>query len=185
MTERKSSGNGRAPRRPKAAVGRPSLIFDRVRVQRFLDTIAAGSFLVIAARVAGISERAIHDWLTHGARAREVDEQGKGVPEADAPYLHFLREYEEAAALAEATVAANLMKQTADSPTAAIGMLKIRWPQRWREAPTQMEVSGPGGGPIALVPVLAEMTDEELEAKAKQLDAELAEDDDDDEPTDA
>ena len=174
MATQKTSARKRAKRKAKGVVGRRPLIYDARIVDTYLSAIRVGNWSSVAATFAGISKQTVASWLHRGEEARALDEQGLGVPESEQVYLEFLGNHEQAEAIAETTIVANLSKQSQTSAQAGSMMLKMRWPSRWREAPTQMEVSGPGGGPIALVPALAELTDEELAAKAAQLDAEIS-----------
>jgi len=176
MARKEPRRSARAKRPPKGrkGVGRRSLIYDEKIVRTFLESVLKGNWLNVAAQVAGISEATVKDWLNRGEAAKEVEDKGEPVPQDDVVYLTFLSDFRRADATAQDRVVGNLSKQTETSPIASMGMLKMRWPKQWREAPTQMEVSGPGGGPIALVPALAQLTDEELAAKAAQLDAEIS-----------
>ena len=182
-----SARRSRARGAPKLNTpGRPSLIYDRHIVETFLKSVLKGNWRSTAARVAGISEGTVRDWLDRGeaveAAAMERIRQAGGiadavdpddVPEADRVYLIFLKDFRRADASAEDRIVGGLSLQAATSPVASMGMLKMRWPKNWREAPSQVEVSGPGGGPIALSPVLAKLTDDELEARIKALEAEI------------
>jgi hypothetical protein len=86
----------------------------------------------------------------------DVAEEGAPIPEAEAKYVGFTVAYDKASAQAENTVLGNLYDQTRDYPTAAVSMLKLRWPQRYAERQS-LEVSGPRGAPIAITPALAKI----------------------------
>jgi hypothetical protein len=173
MGTKATSARKRVPRKGKNPAHRVSLIHDPRIVDAYLSAIRVGNWSSVAASFAGISKTTVSNWLSRGEAARALEEQGLGVPAGEQPYLDFLGDHEKAEAVAETTIVANLSRQSQTSPQAATNMLRLRWPDRWREAPSQVEVSGPQGGPIALSPVLAEMTQEQLEAKAKELEAEM------------
>ena len=172
----KSQATSARRSRPKGApkqVGRRSLIYDETIVRRFLESILKGNWRNTAARLAGISDDTVQGWLVRGEAAQKLEDAGAKVPETEAVYLRFLHDFTRADASAEDRIVGGLSLQAATSPVASMGMLKMRWPKNWREAPSQVEVSGPGGGPIALSPVLAKLTDDELEARIKALEAEI------------
>jgi hypothetical protein len=152
--------------------GRPSLILDDALVGRFLTALRTGNWVATACAWAGISDSTYRTWMDRGRQARRRKDEGEGLPEGEAIYLRFLGEVEQAEAEAEARAVANLMRQTADSPAAALGFLSVRFPQRWRQK-SQVEISGPDGGPIPLSPILSALGDDELEARIRRLEQEI------------
>jgi len=146
--------------------GRPTH-FTPERREKILTALRIGNYRVVAARFGGVADATFYSWLE---RARE--ERGRGEV---TDYTVFLDAVEVAEAQAEATLVANLMRQARDNPTAAMGMLRTRFRDRWSEAPQRMEITGKDGGPVAISPVLAQLPEEVLDQHIRELEAELAE----------
>ncbi|HZU76708.1 MAG TPA: hypothetical protein VFA70_08085 [Dehalococcoidia bacterium] len=98
--------------------------FNRERAQRAVEAVRAGNYMVVAARLAGISESTLYEWLERGRAGR-------------APYAEFAREVERARAEAEARML--LVVQTAARLhwQAAAWFLERAFPDRWGRRPVQ------------------------------------------------
>lgn len=170
----------RIQRLPGAKVGRPPLILQEGVRKTLLQALAVGNYATIACRLAKCSYAAFQDWIAWGRDARihaaQVESEGKDPKEVltdrEAFFLQFLLDVEDAEARAEGMVVANLMRQTAASPQAALGFLSVRFPDRWRQK-TAIEVSGPDGGPVSISPVLAGIPDEILQERIRMLEQEV------------
>jgi len=121
---------------------------------------------VIAARMAGISDATFYKWMDQGKADRAA---GKS-----SDFSTFVEDVEVAEAQAEATLVAHLMRQARENPTANLGMLRVRFRERWGEPAARMEITGKDGGPVAVSPVLANLPDSVLEERIKALEVELA-----------
>lgn len=152
---------------PNARMGRPTL-FTPERREKILTALRVGNYRVIAARMGGIADATFYSWLETGKADRAA---GKS-----SDFVDFLENVEIAEAQAEATLVAHLMKQARENPTANLGMLRVRFRERWGEPAARMEITGKDGGPVAISPVLANLPDAVLEERVRALEAELADD---------
>jgi hypothetical protein len=159
--------------RSTGKVGRPPLIHDHEVVESLLDAVRGSNWLVTAAALAGVSKSTVDNWLARGRAARALDEEGRDVPADQLVYLSFADDFDRAEAEAEANIVGNITEQTSRSAQAAMGFLKMRWPQRWRDQPSQVEMTGRDPW-MPLSPVLAAMSDGELNAVIAELEAKLA-----------
>lgn len=162
----------RIKRLPGVTTGRPPQILQPEVRKRLVQGIRDGNWQTVAARAAGIHESSFRHWMNEGRDASVKAERGETLTERETFFLAFLQEIEAAEADAEAAIVLNLRALTLSHPSAALGMLAVRFPDRWREK-KQVEVSGPEGGPIQLSPVLAQIPDDELEARIRVLEAEV------------
>ena len=113
----------------------------------------------VAAAEAGIPRSTFYEGLRKGDDGKE-------------PYAAFADGVKRADA-AEHRQQVNAARESFEkNPHLRIAWIKQRWSRIYAE-PTKVEVSGPDGGPIALSPVLASLPQDELEAKIKELEAEL------------
>lgn len=107
------------------ALGRPSKL-DDLRAKRIVDAIAKGLSRTAAAASAGVSRRALMNWLAAGR-------------DGDANYVHFLHRVQEAEAKAEAEMVACIRNAALSDPKywqAAAWVLERSRPADWakREA---------------------------------------------------
>lgn len=150
----------------KRGRGRPSL-FTEDRRRKILDALRLGNYRVVSARYAGVSDATFYGWLE-----RSRDERARGMT---TDYTRFLEDVEVAEAQAETMLVADLRAQARTNPTATLGMLRVRFRDRWSEAPTRLEVTGKDGGPVALSPVLAGIPDAVLDERIKELERKVQE----------
>jgi transposase len=105
---------------PPDGAGRPSGIANPVPVQEFLEYLAHGHYVEVAAELAGFSKRTIYNWLERGKA---------GEPE----YAAFLHAVKAAEAKAEHELLSNVRKASKLPQFWAAGMtiLERRHPERW------------------------------------------------------
>ena len=113
----------------------------------------------VAAASQGIDDKTLYDWLRAGR-----GETSKIQP--DAELMAQLADFSERVAVAKAeahVMAVGTIRQAIVKGNwqAAVAWIKMRYPQHYAE---RMEVSGPGGGPIAMeiAQALEGLTEEEL-----------------------
>lgn len=138
--------------------GRRSLFTPQV-ADGIVLAIRAGVPMGVAAESQGVSDKTMYDWL----RA------GRGEPSKIDPspeMLEQLRDFSERVAVARAeahVMAVGTIRQAIAKGNwqAALAWIKLRYPQHYAE---RMEVTGPGGGPIAMeiAQALEGLTEDEL-----------------------
>jgi len=189
-------------RKPRRDRGRPALLDTRVH-ERLIEATAAGAPMTAAAEYVGIHWRTFQTWMSRGHDENERIADGKTADPREAPYLALFREVSEARARAavravtliqrasvggavteESTkkyrdesgqlVEETTVKRTAPDWRAAAWYLERQHPLHFGRQATQVEVSGPGGGPID---VRVDATDlaAKVRANIEALDAAKAE----------
>lgn len=118
--------------------GRPTKLTPE-RHDGIVRALKVGTYLCTAAALVGISESTLRDWLRRGAR--DADE-GRATP-----YAALLADVEVAQAESEVTDLALITKAAAADWKAAAWKLSRLYPERYSER-RQLEVSGPGQGPV-------------------------------------
>lgn len=130
--------------------GRPSLLTPEVE-RMFLNCIRAGSYRTVCARLVGVSEHTVEQWIIRG-RGQKKDRP------ATEPYRRFVRLVEEAEAATEVTVVGNFVKASEKDWRAALAWLRAspERRKRWGEQddgpfplgqpsmPPQLPSGGPG-----------------------------------------
>jgi hypothetical protein len=140
-------------------------VFTEERRERILQALRVGNFRTTAARYAGVSDSVFYEWIGQGR-----EDRASGIR---SDYADFVDAVERAEATAEATLVANVMAAAPKAPQAALQMLSMRFRDRWG-AVQKVEVSGPGGGPVAISPVLGQIPDAVLDERIKALEQEMA-----------
>ena len=116
-------------------MGRPSKLTPET-AQKICAAIAAGNYLEVAAAHGGIVYGTLNTWVRKGAAA------------SSGQYREFFEAVKRAEADAEMLRIARISKAGSEGNWQADAWyLERRYPDRWGR---RTEVSGPGGGPIAL-----------------------------------
>jgi len=144
--------------------GPKPMTVEHPRFRKLIDALAAGNYMNIACKHAGIAESTVYKWL---AEAREelqnLDEQ-----DADGAVKHRVVEMAEAIEVARAEAETRnvfLIQKAASDGTwqAAAWWLERTSPKRWGRF-VRTEISGPDEGPVHLA-----VTARDLENKLAQL----------------
>lgn len=107
-------------------------------VAKIVLHVSQGQFLAVAARLAGISPKSIHNWTARGKR------------EKTGPFRHFLTELRKAEALNEARLVRQWSKAGKKDWRAAMEMLARRHPERWSPPKDRVEMNAKHSGAIGL-----------------------------------
>ena len=108
--------------------GRPTLLTPEVH-KRIVDAVRAGNYMETAARYAGVSKTALHNWLKKGREAKS----GK--------HRQFVAAVEKALGEAEALDVATIGLAAKDHWQAAAWRLERKFPARWGRK-DRVEVEG-------------------------------------------
>lgn len=116
------------------SVGAPSVITDLPRVTKYLNKIAAGNYVEIAAKLAGIAKPAIYEWRQHAENPQHPNRTA---------YQRFVNAEKRAEAAGEDEQVQNTRNAAKDPRFWAAGMtlLERRFPDRW--ARRSEESAGP------------------------------------------
>ncbi len=110
--------------------GRPTKL-DRELAEKCIGAVAAGNYLDVAARYAGINRETFHRWLSEGARERDRRTAGnKPDPRLD-DRVWFSNAIGEAMAQAEARCVALIQQHAAGDWRAAAWHLERKHSARW------------------------------------------------------
>lgn len=117
-----------------------------------VEKVAQGVYPNVAARSVGINPETFRRWMSMGEDKVVTAEDGsKTVVTAPEPFRGFRVDIEKADADAEAAITVRyreVAEQAAFGNAAHMaGFMGRRWKERW-DPKTQVEVSGPDGGPI-------------------------------------
>lgn len=104
---------------------------NQAKVKKLIEAIEAGNFPLTAARLAGIRQKAIREWIRLGE-----SEPMKHLKEAD-----FAFRYRQALVFAETNLLNVVSKAAATDPNHARWLLERRFRKRWGSA-TKKEVFG-------------------------------------------
>jgi hypothetical protein len=164
----------RTPRR-RATGGRPTVLTDDART-RFLEAVRNGAPLNLACSYAGFSYPSFARWMAWGSDAADAHEQGRAYPPEHEGFREFWEAVQRARAagamtdlllVQKAARGGYVVKETTRRYRGVDGQVvtevdKAYAPVDWRAAswvldrthaaefrrPTQVELSGPGGGPV-------------------------------------
>ncbi len=134
-----------------AKLGRPTKV-TKQRTEAFCEAISIGCTDAMASAYARIGQDTTIDWLK---RARiELERRAKGEPiqEDEQPFVDFSQAVEQARLEAGIRWQQVVDKAANNDPNWAYRMLRVRFPQDYREV-NQQEISGPDGGTIAIAVV--------------------------------
>lgn len=164
---------------PRTGPGRRLKLLDDDVRESILRAISHGATVENAAQAAGISPSTYHAWIARGRQAAQTREETGDLPDTERPFLEFLEAATRAHARGEVFNAAllrkiaeggyivktrtkryrdpgtgQLIEETEDDYAppdlrAVQFYLERRHPAGWGKA-TQVEVSGPEGGPIPM-----------------------------------
>lgn len=130
-------------------MGRPTKL-TRERADKITKAISGGSYQVVAAAAAGVSESAFYEWVKRGKDAPRDEDTGEPLNPDDAPFVEFAEAVK--VAEAEAEMRNVLLIQQAGTTTwqAAAWYLERKHSDRWgRVDRVKQEISGtPGGEPV-------------------------------------
>lgn len=157
--------------------GRPTGLTPEVE-KRLLDLFRAGVPATHAARSASIGQRTLFQWIARGERALDDHEDtGEKIPERELPFAQFAQRAARARAEGMARAVMNIQKSAAGGYVVRETTRRFRnengqWveetdkviaPPEWRAAAwwleradpehfsrrtTELQISGPGGGPL-------------------------------------
>lgn len=148
-----------------ATAGRIPLL-DAKTAAKICSLIRQGNHRKIAAGAAGVAPRTFRDWMKRGRdnpdalayavkgrapapRGGKAKRKAGGTrPAGRVTFGDFRRMVGEAERMAEAELVGRLARMGRKNYKAAQWMLEHRFPERW--ALKRLELSGPGGGPIAV-----------------------------------
>lgn len=118
--------------------GRPTKFTPETK-EKILTALRAGNYRQVACRYAGISHQTLRNWINR-------------AEEGDPAYVEFVEALEKAEADAEVADLALIRRAAGDGAWQAAAWIRERKnPERWgRRERTQVELSGPDGGPVAL-----------------------------------
>lgn len=133
------------------------------RHERIVGIIRVGLTVERACAMAGIAKPSFYDWLRRGARAREQPEEQRSAE--DAACLAFLDAIEQAEAQAELRSVVRIGRAAESQWQADAWFLERRFPDRWGRR-ERHELSGPGGGPIAVAAIELQWPDDAAAADA-------------------
>ena len=121
-------------------VGRRSKLTDDSE-REILDAVRAGSYLTVAARRGGVSEKTVYEWLRRGRAA-----------EAPPRLAAFVAAFERAEAEAEVNIVATVRRQIAGGDgRLGLEFLARRHPERWgKTRPPVSDEPGPVEAPLDL-----------------------------------
>jgi hypothetical protein len=165
---------------PRPGPGRPlKLLADDIRDQ-LLEAIAYGATFTAAAEYAGIGERTYYRWARRAQEAEETLGEAGELPDTEQPFWQFWQELKRAHARGQfANVrridrvaeggyvvktrtrrmrdpgSGDLMEETETDLAppdwrASAWILERRHPDGFGKAAMELEISGPGGGPVEM-----------------------------------
>ena len=88
------------PKTAKSKGGRPTKLTAATK-KIIVDALRAGNYVETVAPLAGLNRDTIYDWLKRGARAQDLLDKGKEVPESEMAFVDFSNEVKEAMAQSE------------------------------------------------------------------------------------
>jgi hypothetical protein len=115
----------------------------------FTDALSIGASRDMAARYAGVSYMSIYIWLKRGEAAHKKN----SIVEKEQVFINLFKEVEKAEAEAVIGWQQVVSKAAEKDPVWAMKMLQLRDKQNYSPAPTVLEHSGPGGGPIEVLDI--------------------------------
>lgn len=115
----------------------------KARHDKIVRDIRAGNFAVIAATASGITEQTYYNWLNRG----QADLASEDEADHGSIYAEFFESVKQAES--EAEVKQLRAMQTDDKWQRRAWWLERRYPKRWGQK-SAVELSGPGGGPLAV-----------------------------------
>jgi hypothetical protein len=134
-----------------AKIGRPTKV-TKQRTEAFCEAISIGCTDAMAAAYARIGQDTAIDWLKRGKHELERRAKDEPAQEDEQPFVDFSQAVQQARMEAGIRWQAVVDKAANNDANFALRMLRIRFPNDYREV-SQTEISGPGGGvvPIAVV----------------------------------
>lgn len=165
-------------------VGRPTKFTPETR-DLIVKGIGAGAHIGVVIQAAGIGRHTYYDWMAAGREASVKVEEGFEISEKEREFMEFAVAVVQAEATAELRLVGHLSKAAASDWRAALAMLKLRYPTRWREiATTEIITDGSGGLPagrdVDQDSIASLQRELETRARAKRerdiVDAEIVED---------
>jgi hypothetical protein len=169
---------------PRRAPVRPSRLDPAIQ-QGIVDAMRSGATFTDACRLVGVSRNTANGWITRGRAAMRstglaedvldaADSwDAERVPARERPYARFTVVVADAAAFARVSLVGRIRAAAEPSPAAPSGdwraaawLLERTDPAAWGPPAKRMEVSGPGGEPIAVAAVDAR---EKIAARLERL----------------
>ncbi len=114
--------------------GRPSRIFEKERVEEFLQLIQDGVDFNIAADTSKLARSTVFEWLKKGREIQESTSSIEQLEETEFEYLDFLERFLRARVAPEVKAVEVISKSIEKgSWRAAAWFLENRFPERWSE----------------------------------------------------
>lgn len=158
------------PKIDEPSVGDPT----RTCGEAIIDAVRAGNDHETAAGWAGIWPETLSRWITRGAKelARMATTNADEPADTEKSYVNLTLQLHHVEAAAEARMTAQWQAHFGRDWHAIERFMAKRWRSKWGDAPKALELSGPGGGPIAVA--AAVMSLDEAEAMLAQVEARVA-----------
>jgi hypothetical protein len=120
---------------------------------KILDALRIGNFQTHAAGYAGVSDRALANWLSRGRHYLDQQPDAdpfdmKQVPKNHRMYVHFVQAFTRARSNSVVELMTLMRGAARDDWRAAARLLEMIDPENFRPAAQRLEHSGPGGGPM-------------------------------------
>ena len=132
-------------------IGRPIKV-NKGRTEAFCEAISIGCTDAMAAAYARIGQDTAIDWLKRGKSELERRAKGETPQEGEQPFVDFSQAVEQARMEAGIRWQQVVDAAAGKDPNWAYRMLRVRFPQDYREV-TQQEIGGPDGAPVPIAVV--------------------------------
>lgn len=149
-----ANGHGGA----RDGAGRPSDLTPAVQ-ERICNFLRGGSYVETAALAAGVSKRALYEWLSRGGDAK-LDDDGNAVDPKMQRYVDFVVAVDQALAESEIRDIERIDKAADTTWQAAAWKLERKWPEKYG-VKQRIEHTGAGGGPISITDLVRKAEDEQ------------------------
>jgi len=126
-------------------IGRPTKFTPETR-DLIINGIGAGAHIGVVIQAAGIGRHTYYDWMAAGREASVKVEEGFEISDKEREFMDFAIAVVQAEASAELRLVGHLSKAASKDWRAALAMLKLRYPTRWREIATTEIISDGSGG---------------------------------------
>jgi hypothetical protein len=139
--------------------------------QAILLAIQGGATPTLAAHWAGIHPETLTRWITHGHKLNAKQHQNPQQPPKpnEQPYIDLANNITAHEADAEMRMIAAWQAHFPNNYKAIASFMAKRFPERWGNQPRRVELSGPGGSPVAVAGVSLSL--EQAEALVAQVEA--------------
>lgn len=179
-----------AARAPRAATGRPTALSPENR-KRILDAVEMGAPYRLAAAAAGIHPGTMSNWIARGERAQDALDLGNDISDVEEWFRTFREEVEYARGRGGLRVLLNIQRVAQGGELKKRTTKQVRGPEGWethveeefttpdwragawvadrtfrdlvgKDPATEVEVSGPDGGPVQVTATALSETAERI-----------------------